>query len=331
MSLTLKDIAKEVGVSYATVSRALSGHPEVNKNTRKKIIEMAEEMGYQPNAIAQGLVKNETKTIGLLIPDITNPFFPAIARGIEEAAVEKGYSTFLCNTNWNKNIEKKYLNVLIQKQVDGLILTPSSESTDHLKFIKKLTPPKVFVNKIIDNSSDTFIIIDNKKGAYQAVEHLIKKGHENIAFIGGEKSSTANKERLTGYKNAMQDNGLKINNDYVKMKGFNRTSGYFIMKEMLMSEGCQITAVFSANDLLALGAIQAIKEANFNIPEDIAIVGFDDIEFASLPEIQLTTVSQPKYQMGQIAFDALYEKLTGQKTKERKIILEPSLIIRGTS
>ncbi len=330
MSLTLKDIAKEAGVSYATVSRALSGHPEVNKITRKKIIKIAEKMGYQPNAIAQGLVKNETKTIGLIIPDITNPFFPAIARGVEEAAIEKGYSTFLCNTNWNKNIEKKYLNVLIQKQVDGLILTPSSESTTHLKFIEELSPPKVFINKIINNS-DTSIIIDNIKGAYQAVEHLINKGHKKIAYIGGEKYSTANKERLRGYKKAMQQNDLPVNNDYVKMKGFNRDSGYFIMKEMLLGESFEITAVFSANDMLALGVIQAIRESNLKIPEDIAIVGFDDIEFASLPEIQLTTVSQPKYQMGQIAFDVLYEKLKGQKANERRIILEPSLVIRETS
>lgn len=328
---TIKDIAKKAGVSYATVSRALNNHPEVNEATRKKIFEIASEMGYQPNAIAQGLVKKETRTIGLLIPDITNPFFPEVALGIEDAANEEGYSVFLCNTNWSEEQEERYLSVLLQKQVDGIIIAPSSEKQNHIEKIFEMGVKKVVFISRINYSNSTSILIDNVRGAQMAVEHLIAKEHSRIAFIGGIKDAASNQDRLQGYKNALVANGISIDNDYIQSGDFKRESGHFITKKLLKLTP-RPTAVFAANDLLALGAIQAIKEEGLTIPGDFAVVGFDDIGFAALPEIQLTTVAQPKYNMGKLAFLTLLDQIKGgDNIINKKILLDPVLIIRKTT
>ncbi len=330
---TIKDLAREAGVSYATVSRALNDHPEVSDETKKRIMKIALEMGYQPNAIAQGLVKKETKTVGLIIPDITNPFFPEVARGIEDAAVEAGYTIFLCNTNWNAQREERYFDVLIQKQVDGLIIGPSSEEVSHLGKVLASGIKTVFISRAINHTNGTSIIIDNILGAKQAVEYLIQRGHQRIAFIGGQEDISTNRERLQGYTQALNNNGLALDESLIKTGSFKRDSGYFIMNQILKSDDCnRPTAVFAANDLLALGVIQAVKENGLSIPGDVAVVGFDDIEFASLPEIQLTTVSQPKYDMGKLAFSTLMELIRGGGySSGRKILLDPVLVIRHTS
>lgn len=331
MGLTIKDIAEKAGVSYATVSRALNNHRDVNEDTKKKILKIAREMGYQPNAIAQGLVKKETKTIGLLIPDITNPFFPEVARGIEDAAGEAGYTIFLCNTNWDTERESNYLDVLLQKQVDGIIMAPSSENLNHLKKILDSGIKIVFISRMIKHPNSISIIIDNVSGAQMAVEHLVKKGHKKIAFIGGFQDISASSERLKGYKYALEENNLEINKAYIKNGDFKRETGHVMMHNLLNLDQ-KPTAVFAANDLLALGAIQAIKEEGLSVPSDIAVIGFDDIEFASLPEIQLTTVAQPKYDMGKMAFETLIKQLKGEGDNiGKKILLEPRLIIRGTT
>ncbi|MFW6381090.1 MAG: LacI family DNA-binding transcriptional regulator [Bacillota bacterium] len=332
MALTIKDVAEKAGVSYATVSRALNNHPEVNEKTRKRILEIAQDMGYQPNAIAQGLVKSETRTIGLLIPDITNPFFPEVARGVEEAAEKAGYSIFLCNTNWNSERESKYINVLLQKQVDGVIIAPSSESPAHLQKLMESNTKTVFVSRIIRQLNTTSIIIDNVSGAVMAMEHLLQEGHKRIGFISGPLDISANKDRLRGYREALESNGIEIDDVLIKEGDFKRESGHFLMHDLLALEE-KPTAIFAANDLLALGAIRAIREEGYQIPEEVAVVGFDDIEFASLPEIQLSTVSQPKYDLGKLAFEVLCDQIKGGDSYKagRKILLDPELKIRRTS
>jgi LacI family transcriptional regulator len=325
--LTIKDLAKKAGVSYATVSRALNNHPEVNEETRRKIVKLAGDCGYRPNAIAQGLVKKETKTIGLLIPDITNPFYPEIARGVEDAANETGYTVFLCNTNWSVERELNYLTVLKQKQVDGIIIAPIHDFKDHFDLWVKSA---VFISRV-NFPKYTSILIDNIRGSQMAVEYLINKGHCHIAFIGGQKHIWDNQDRLQGYQQAMAMHNLAINPVYIQNGDFKRESGHVMMKKLLACEAPP-SAVFAANDLLALGAIQAINEQGLAIPKDIAVVGFDDIEFASLPEIQLTTVAQPKYDMGKLALLTLIDQIKGgDDILNKKILLEPELVIRKTS
>lgn len=335
MRVTIKDIAKKAGVSYATVSRALNNHPDVNQNTRKEIVELAKEMNYQPNAIARSLINKKTDTIGLLIPDITNPFYPEVARGVEETAVEKNYNIFLCNTNWNMDREEHYINALLQKQIDGLIMTPSTEDLEHLEILMNSNLKTVFISSYIDHPDYVSVIVDNIKGVKKAVYHLLKNGHKDICFIGAGESRFANQQRLYGYKQALIENNIEVKEKLIKNEGnsYNIKDGYKLMKNILEDNMKKPTAVICYNDLYALGAIQAIKEKNLNVPQDIAVIGFDDISFASLPEIQLTTVAQPKYQMGSIAFNTLINKMSGNEdaTEGNKIVLEPQLIIRKTS
>lgn len=337
MGVTIKTIADKLGVSYATVSRALNDHPDVNDDTKQKVIEKANEMGYQPNAIARGLVNKETKTIGLVIPDITNPFFPQVARGVEEAAATADYNIFLCNTNWNADREEHYVNALMQKQIDGLIMTPSSEE---LSYLSKLLSPgleTVFISSFIPLNNFTSIIVDNVKGTEKAMDYLINKGHTNIAFVGAGEERFANQERLKGYKNSLRKHDIKIRDKNITSVkySYDRRSGYNLMNQIIdsFSKKNLPTAVICYNDLLALGIIQALQERNFKIPEDMAVIGFDDISFSSLPEVQLTTISQPKYEMGKIALETLVEKVkTGTNKKfEKKIVLSPELKIRATT
>lgn len=329
---TIKDVAREAGVSYATVSRALNDHPEISEETKKRIVKIALEMGYRPNAIAQGLVKKETKTIGLIIPDITNPFFPEVAHGIEDAAVEAGYTVFLCNTNWNPEREERYFDDLIRKQVDGLIIGPCSEQISHLEKVIDSGIKTVFISRASNHPNTVSILINNLLGAQQAVEYLIQQGHKRIAFIGGREDISTTQERLQGYTQALNKNDLPVDESLIKIGSFKRDSGYFITNELLkLDDSNRPTAVFAANDLLALGVIQAVRESRLSIPKDVAVVGFDDIEFASLPEIQLTTVFQPKYDMGRLAFSTLIELIKGGGyASGRKILLDPVLVVRQT-
>lgn len=335
MGVTIKDIAKKAGVSYATVSRALNNHPDVNHNTRKEIIALAKKMNYQPNAIARSLINKKTDTIGLLIPDITNPFYPEVARGVEETAVEKNYNIFLCNTNWNMEREEHYINALLQKQIDGLIMTPSTEDLKHLEILINSNLKTVFISSYIDHPDYISIIVDNIKGVKEAVNHLIKNGHKNIGFIGAGESRFANQQRLYGYKQALIENNIAVKEKYIKNEGnsYNIKDGYKLMKNLLESKIKNPSAIICYNDLYALGAIQVIKEKKFRVPKDIEVIGFDDIPFASLPEIQLSTIAQPKYKMGKIAFETLIKIMSGdfQKPKSNRIVLEPELIIRETS
>jgi LacI family transcriptional regulator len=337
MGTTLKDIAKKAEVSYATVSRALNNHPDVNKNTKEKIIKLANDMNYQPNTIARSLKSKKTNTIGLVIPDITNPFYPQVARGVEEAAAVSNYNVFLCNTNWNPEREKHYVKALIQKQVDGLIMTPSSENINYLKELLDFNIEVVFLSSYIPINNYTSIVTDNTRGMEKAVDYLIKKGHKKIAYAGSHIERYANKERLNGYKKSLMKHNINIDNKYIKsVKNFyDQRGGYKLMYEFLQEfKKTELpSAIVCYNDLLALGIIQALKENNIRIPEDIAIIGFDDISFSSLSEVQLTTVSQSKYEMGKVALKTLLNKLENgsRSTKENKIVLSPKLKIRKTT
>lgn len=327
MATTLKDIARELNISYSTVSKALSDSPEISDNTKEKVRNAAKKMNYKPNQIARGLVMKETKTIGLIIPDITNPFYPEIAWGVEETASKEGYSIFLCNSNWENEKEREYINLLIGKKVDGIILAPIGEKSLNLDDIEL---PIITVGIKDKYNGKNFVVIDDKRGGYLATQHLIKFGHKKIMFIGGKENVESNKERFEGYKLALSTYGFQFDKTLVKNGNFKRESGYILMKQVLM-EGIRPTGVFAGNDLLALGVMQAIIECGFKIPEDISIVGFDDISFAQLPEISLTTIAQPKYEMGKLAFKMLLQKIKNPLTEGSNIILTPEIVVRKTS
>lgn len=329
MEVTIKDIAKKIGVSYATVSRALNNRAGVNAETKEMILAEAKKMGYQPNAIARGLVMKHTHTIALVIPDITNPFFPEIARGVEEIASEFGYNTFLCNTNWDIRKEQIYLKALQEKRVDGIIIKPASDSEEDN--LGRITVPVVLFNKILPDSKYSCIEIDNERGGFIATKHMIESGYKRIAFIGGKPDSFSNTQRMEGYKLALQRYKYKIDESLIINGSFKTQSGYEIMSRLIES-GNVPDGVFAGNDVIAFGVLQSAKEHGLDVPNELGIVGFDDIPHADLPQIQLTTIAQPKYLMGKYAVEILLNEIKNKTNKEiKKIILDPELIERKTT
>lgn len=329
-NVTIKDIARIANVSYATVSRALNDHKDVNEQTKQKILKICNEVGYSPNAIARGLVKQNTYTIGLLVPDITNPYYPEVARGVEDEASKEDYNVFLCNTNWDMMKEVDYFNLLLAKRVEGIIIAPVSDDT--MKFVEKFTDrlPIVFLGTRIEGEKYNYVVIDNVKGAEMITEYLIGLGHRKIAFIGGTKDSGTFSDRVLGYKNALKKNNIEIDENMIKICGYRKVDGSNALKAMA-KEANLPTAIFAVNDLLALGIIDAAENISLSIPEDISLVGFDDIPYASLPKIRLTTVSQPKDHIGREAIRILLEKIENKNTRVGlQRIVQPELIIRST-
>jgi len=333
MKNTIKDIAKKAGISYSSVSRALNGLKGVSEETRIKVKKIAEELEYTPNAVARGLVQNQTGTIGLILPDITNPFYPELARGVEERASEEGFSTFLCNTNYDLDKEESYLNTLLEKRVDGIILAPITSHANLLERRKHMPVPCIYLGNAPEKTDYSYVVIDNVRGGYLAARTLIEKGYKKIGFISGNSEETVVSERFTGFKNAMERYRISVNKNYIKQKGWLQSIGYETICEMI-DEGHIPEAIIAGNDLLAMGILQGVKERGMKVPEDIAVIGFDDIPNASWPEINLTTIRQPKIRMGEAAvelfMDLLKEKNDGKPHLPRKVIMDPELILRGT-
>lgn len=333
MTVTIKDIAEKAGVSYATVSRALNYKYGVNPSTRRQILEIASSMNYSPNAIARGLVKKQTHTIGLIIPDITNPFFPEVARGVEDMSEKMGYSIFLCNSNWDKTKENRYVKLLIEKRVDGLILAPSASviTEEDRQIYSRL--PVVLMSGVQSGSGTSSVVVDNVKGGYIAGKYLIEKGRKKLCYIGGAEDSFSVKERFEGFFQAAESSiSVSLSPDLVKFGDYRQKSGYRIMKELLENRNIP-DAVFASNDLLAIGVIQAIRASGLKVPEDISVIGFDNIAAAGFGEVELTTIEHPKYRMGELAAGILLEKidLKPEMQENKRVVLEPELIIRRTA
>ncbi|SNR98173.1 transcriptional regulator, LacI family [Anaerovirgula multivorans] len=328
MIVTIKDIAKNTNFSYATVSRALNSKPGISKKTREIILAEAEKMGYQPNGLARGLVMKHTNTIGLVIPDIVNPFFPEIARGVEDTASKLGYNVFLCNTSWDVDKESSYLKALLEKRVDGIIIKPAC---DRPCSYSNSNIPMVLLNKMPRESKHSYIEIDNFKGGYLATKHLIEAGYKRIAFLGGIEDSYSTIERLEGYIHAFKQSNYKIDKSLIVYGDYNFKTGYANMTKLMGLENPP-DAAFAVNDFNALGVLQFVGELGLSVPDEFGIVGFDNIQYAAFPQIQLTTISQPKYEIGKYATEALINQINNKTAKfMQKIILEPELIVRKTT
>ena len=331
---TIKDIAKIANVSHTTVSRALNNQARIRNETKEKILSIAKELNYRPNFIARSLVMRRSKTLGLVITTIANPFYTEIAQGIEATASKLGYSIILCSTHSDLATERLYVDMLRSKGVDGIIFTSAHMGDPNILELAEEGFPIILVNRrtyhpVVQEKVD-YVGIDNIQGGFLAVEHLIKLGHRRIGIIGGSSESSVGFERLEGGKRALSVYGLEKRDDYFLEGDFLKESGYRGgMKFVRMAE--PPTAIFAANDYMALGTYQAVVEEGKEVPEDIAIVGFNDIEFTAMKGIELTTVGQKKYEMGALSVETLVEKIEGRKTGLPKdIILKPELIIRKT-
>ena len=333
MSTTMKDIAREAGVSINTVSRALNGKPDVNEDTKKGILEIADRLNYVPNFLAKGLVTKNTRTIGVIVSDNANPFFARMIKGIEDYARSRGYNIILCNTDERYEKEEEAVRLLREKRVDGLLitLTPAQKERTDILELKRTGVPFVLLNRHMDDIITDYVINDNVYGAYLAVSHLAKLGHKRIGYISGPSQISSVRERLEGYKKALFENNIKFDNSLVKESNLKMEDGYKLMKEFLELEN-RPTAVFTYSDLLAIGALKALKEAKLEVPKDIALVGYDDIEFSSLLEVPLTTVHQPRYRIGEEGAKILIDRIEGKDSEDlHQIVLKPELVIRESA
>jgi LacI family transcriptional regulator, galactose operon repressor len=333
MRVTIKDIAEKAKISYPSVSRALSGKPGVSRKTREKVLKIAKEMNYQPNALARSLVQNRTSTIGLIIPDILNPYFPEIAKGVEDEAHSKDLSVFLCNSDWDGVREGEYINQLIANRVDGIIIFPtSSGNISEIRRKAGRNLPVVILGASLAEDVSVSISIDNVLGAELSVVHLLNRNYRKLAFIGGKAGLSSVEDRLNGFKKAHEKFGLTVQDEMIVKSGFTFESGYTSMNNLL-DQKRKPDAVFAENDVIALGVIQALRTRGLKVPEDIAVSGFDDIPMASMAGIDLTTVRQPKYEMGKMAVSELYSILQGESdlNVNKRLVLEPKLIVRKTS
>jgi len=328
MHLTIYDVAKKAGVSISTVSRVINNSSPVSDELRRKVNEAIKKLNYQPNALAQSLIKAETGTVGLIIPDISNPFFSLLAKGAEELAKIHNYSLILCNSNDDPKAETEYIDVLLKKQVDGLIFTGTRCKNEYINQLAENRFPIVVVDREIEEGKDVnSIYTNNKDGAYQATKYLTHLGRKDIAYIAGYPDVKTDKDRFEGYKRALREAKISFREDLVVIGNYHWNDAYNVVKKLL-EKGKSFSAVFAANDLMAMGAIKALEENNLKVPDDVSVIGFDDILFASIVNPPLTTVAQPTYQMGESAMRLLIDVIKKRITKPRKVVLETRLIIR---
>jgi LacI family transcriptional regulator len=324
---TLKEVAKLAGVSTATVSNVLNETKFVSEEVREKVNSAIQELNYQTNIVAKSLRVKESRIIGLLISDISNPFFSILVRGIENELAKSNYSILLNNTDSSVEKEDKYLKMLIGKRVDGLIISSAGNTGDYFRSMEKPGVPMVFLNRCPDFLISDVIMTNNIKGAYSATEHLIRHGYEKIAIITGPTSISTGKDRLIGYKRALEDYSIAESDELVKEGSFSIESGYEKMKE-LMEQDDKPDAVFISNNSMTFGAYKYLKESGHTVPDQVAVIGYDDFDWAEIVEPPITTVRQPAYDLGVHAAKLILARIIKKQVKREMMYMDPTLIIR---
>jgi LacI family transcriptional regulator len=327
-TLTIRDIAKMAKVSHMTVSRALNNDPRVREETKKRILDLVNKLNYRPNARARSFVTKKSNLIGLVVSDISNLFYAELARGIEDKAHEEGYNVIFCSTDNKPERMEIYVNLMLDAGVDGFIF---ASVRLHEPVVQRLIAerfPLVLVNRKLRGEAYNYVVLNNIQGAYESTEHLINLGYRRIAIITGNSNLSTGLDRLKGYNQALRDYHIEFDENYVIQGPFTRETGYEGAKRLLTMKD-KPEAIFGGNDYIAMGVIDAVEELGVHIPGDIALVGFDDTEFASNQRIKLTTVSQRKYEMGNLGVQILIDYIERKETDYiHKVILEPRLIVR---
>lgn len=329
MAASIKDVAKEAGVSIATVSRVLNDVDVVNEETKKKVREAIKKLDYRPNIVARSLKTQRTRTIGIVIPDISSQFYPEIVRGAEDVANIYNYNVILCNTDLDAEKEMEYIRVLREKMVDGVIYMSNCLEDKILKMLNDLSIPTVLVETRGKDYGFPSVAIDNEKAAYEATEYLIKKGNKKIAYVGvNPETQNASAVRFTGYKKAISDNGLDYNEDLVQFGGLKAADGRDGMEAIIHK--AKVDAVFCASDEIAMGVINTLRDNGIKVPEEVDVVGFDNIYASSIYYPNLTTVEQPMYDMGSVGMRMLIKVINKVELDEEHIVLDYKMIERDT-
>lgn len=328
--VTLKEIAEELNLAPSTVSMALNNHPMIKDETRQMVQAHARKVNYFPNLAARAMVKGKTLLVGLIISNIQSSFFPEIIQGIEDVLVEEGYSVILCPTNDIAEREKYYINLVRQKGVDGIICETPPEVPNRAEWVNVVgARPVLFILRKPGIAGASSLTVNNRKGAELATQHLIDLGHRRIAHMAGPQFLDICRDRLAGYTETLKKAGLSPEDSLIFQAGdFAYETGYKAMAQFL-DHAKPPTAVFCASDITALGGLHCARERGLRVPEDISFVGFDDLPIAAIAEVPLTTIAQPKDQLGRMAADKLLRLIAGGKVQSK--ILAPALVPRASA
>lgn len=332
MAVTIKDISRAAGVSIATVSKVLNGdYTKVSEKTRDRVLRIAEEMEYRPNMVARALVSRHLKLLSLIIPDISNPYYSDMTRGASDEALRHGYSTTLCNTDTLHEREVSSIQTMADFNVAGIILIGGGLKEDveaNFALLSRLRIPHVGVNNY-QPGMEYCVYVDDFAGSYKAVSHLIECGHRQIAYIAGSDMEAKADYRLAGYRQALEDNGIQPDPFLLERGGYTAEAGYR-RTLLLLARGVPFTAIACGNDLIAIGAMKALREQGRSIPGDCSLIGFDDVYLSDLLEPKLSTVRQPAYEMGICAAALLLDRIEGREVPMKNRCFQPLLVKRDS-
>ena len=328
---TISDVAKLAGVSTMTVSRVINNSGYISQRTRERVERAIAELGYVPNALARSLRSKQTRIIALIVTDIINPFFTAVARGVEDVAREQDFSVVYCNTDESAEAELKYLNTLVQKRIDGFLLVPAGDPSEPLALLQGRATPVVVLDRRVPSGEADQVRSDSEHGAYQLVRHLLELGHRRIAALSGSKAVSTALDRVAGYARALREAGVADDHGLIFYDRYTQGDGYR-MAQQALALSPRPTAMFAANNLITFGAFQAIREAGLRIPADISLVSFDDLPRSMMWEPFLTVAAQPAYAIGQQATELLLARLAGNGPDDRQeLVLPTDMIVRSST
>jgi LacI family transcriptional regulator len=327
----MTDVARLARTSVATVSAIVNGSARVSPELAARVREAIAEVGYRPDGIARSLKKGSTQTIGLLVTDITNPFFTAVVHSVEDAAQARGYSVFLCNSDEDLAEERTYLDLLLTRRVDGLILVPTGKAADYAGFTLASRAPVVFIDRVIPGVPVDTVTVDNLRASQAAVEYLLRLGHRRIGIVTGLPHLSTSAERLKGYRRALHKAGITLDPELVRQGDF-RQEGAFQAAQSLLALRSRPTAIFASNNLMAIGTMLAVRAAGLSCPEDVSLACFDDFDWAGVFHPRLTVLRQPTAEIGQRAMELLLERLGGAKNgaAPHHITLKAELVVRDS-
>lgn len=324
---TIREVARRAGVAPITVSRVINGSGYVGEETRLRVQEAIAELDYVPNVLARGLRSKRTQTLGLLVTDITNAFWTTVARGAEDAAMENGYSLFLCNTDESVSKQEQYLLALVAQRVAGVIIAPASSDAADLRPLRRARLPHVVLDRRVPGLEADLVLGDSVAGARLLVEHLVSRGHRRIAHLGGPPGISTADERELGYRQALAAAAVPIEEGLIRRGEYRQESGYSQM-QALLNEASLPSAIFAANNTLAVGALAALRERGLRVPADVAVACFDDLPQASLIDPFLTVAAQPAYDFGTTAVRLLLERRENPRRPAQTVTLPVEIIVR---
>lgn len=329
---SLKDVANQAGVSIATVSRVINNAPNINDTTRFRVQQAMKALDYRPSRIAKRLRSKSSQgnLIGVVVPDISNPFYIDVLSGIDDYMLGHNFLMITCNFSQNEEKEKLYIDALVSESVDGLIVAPAHELDEKVRALEKENIPFVCIDRGLKDVNADLVLVDNEKGSYGAVHFLLSQGYKKIAYISGLIRIPTSREREKGYRRALDEFEVPVQDDLIKFGDSSMKSGIDLCRELLSQEN-RPDALFTGNNLITLGALQTIAELGLKIPDDIAIIGFDDMPFSGTLNPPLTAVRQPAYEIGRRAAELLYQRICEPGRPNVKIVMETELMIRKST